>query len=218
MNHGESRPAELFVWTDIAPEHETEFNRWYDREHMEERVSIAGFEWARRYRAVSDEERRYLALYRVAGRGVFTSKPYQGAFAQQTDWSNQNFARMRNTQRRVLEVSLDRGAGTGGGLGLLGLGIKPQVSSQVSDLVDELLNMEGVLGLRCLEPDAGLSIPLPSETLEGRILEPYLIIEGTSESEADKAIRAAADALQVDQKQAVCFGLMWELRRVDLKV
>lgn len=36
----DSQNAELFVWTDIDPSHEEEFNQWYDREHMEERVAI----------------------------------------------------------------------------------------------------------------------------------------------------------------------------------
>ncbi len=26
--------GELFIWTDIDPAHEADFNRWYDREHM----------------------------------------------------------------------------------------------------------------------------------------------------------------------------------------
>src|SRR3546814_7604945 len=59
--------GELFIWTDIDPAHEDDFNQWYDREHMAERAGIAGFQWARRYRATQGE-RRYLALYRTEDR------------------------------------------------------------------------------------------------------------------------------------------------------
>lgn len=69
----ESDAAELFVWTDIEPEYEADFNRWYDREHMEERVSLPGFQWARRYRAAATGTPRYLALYRAESIAVFTS-------------------------------------------------------------------------------------------------------------------------------------------------
>ena len=41
----------LCIWTDIDPAHEVDFNRWYDREHMQERVAIAGFQSARRFAA-----------------------------------------------------------------------------------------------------------------------------------------------------------------------
>ena len=64
--------AQLFVWSDIDPDHEADFNQWYDREHMEERVRIPGFTGARRYRAVSGSARRYLALYRASNLADFT--------------------------------------------------------------------------------------------------------------------------------------------------
>ena len=41
---------------------EAEFNRWYDREHLEERVAIPGFLEARRYVA-HDGNRKYLRFY-----------------------------------------------------------------------------------------------------------------------------------------------------------
>ena len=39
----------LLTSMDIDAAHEAEFNRWYDREHLEERVAIEGFLEARRY-------------------------------------------------------------------------------------------------------------------------------------------------------------------------
>src|SRR6201988_2632280 len=39
----------LLTSMDIDSLHEAEFNRWYDREHLEERVAIDGFLEARRY-------------------------------------------------------------------------------------------------------------------------------------------------------------------------
>jgi hypothetical protein len=41
--------GELLIWTDIAAEKEDDFNQWYDTEHMQERASISGFQWSRRY-------------------------------------------------------------------------------------------------------------------------------------------------------------------------
>ena len=32
--------GELFIWTDVDPAHEQDFNRWYDLEHMQERAAV----------------------------------------------------------------------------------------------------------------------------------------------------------------------------------
>src|SRR5690625_2476067 len=93
--------GELFIWTDVNPDFEQDFNQWYDKEHMEERASIPGFLWSRRYRSAHGK-RPYLALYRTAGLGVFTSEPYLNIFNNQTDWSKQCFERMMHTKRRVM--------------------------------------------------------------------------------------------------------------------
>jgi hypothetical protein len=45
----------LLTSMDIDPSDEADFNRWYDREHLEERVAIAGFLEARRYVAFCSE-------------------------------------------------------------------------------------------------------------------------------------------------------------------
>jgi hypothetical protein len=52
----------LLTSMDIDPSDETDFNRWYDREHLEERVAIAGFIEARRYVAEQGSP-KYLSLY-----------------------------------------------------------------------------------------------------------------------------------------------------------
>ena len=94
-------PGQLSVWTDVDPAHELDFNRWYDREHMQERMGIAGFRRARRFRSLVSCPRPYLALYDTDSVEVFRSPAYAQAFTQQTEWSLRNFGRMRETQRRV---------------------------------------------------------------------------------------------------------------------
>src|SRR5258708_4479024 len=57
----------LLTSMDIDPSDEVEFNRWYDREHLEERVAIDGFLEARRYVAHQGSP-KYLCLYSTGGR------------------------------------------------------------------------------------------------------------------------------------------------------
>src|SRR3954462_15954520 len=63
---------------------EADFNRWYDREHLEERVAIEGFLEARRYVA-HPANPKYLSLYSTATLDVLDSPAYRARLANQTD-------------------------------------------------------------------------------------------------------------------------------------
>ncbi|GAA0426392.1 hypothetical protein GCM10009133_38690 [Cocleimonas flava] len=208
--------AELFVWTDIDPTYEQDFNQWYDREHMTERVSIDGFTWASRYRAVSMKARRYLALYRTENINVFTSNAYKQAFANQTSWSKINFERMTNTKRRVMRVAYEGGYGTGSAIGLIQLQKTIVDFSSIEQVLNLVSKTEGILKIRVLEPDQELSIPLSSETKPPTKLESAIIIETTNEPTAAAAVRIVLDQLNLKQDRGLTFNLIWELHSNDL--
>jgi hypothetical protein len=67
--------ALLVVVVDVDPEHEDEFNRWYDEEHIPEKRATPGFRSARRY-ASHDVAGRYLAVYEIDDADVVTSAEY----------------------------------------------------------------------------------------------------------------------------------------------
>ena len=67
--------ALLVVVVDVLPEHEAEFNRWYDEEHIPQKLATPGFRSARRYRS-HDVAGRYLAVYEVDDAEVVTSPEY----------------------------------------------------------------------------------------------------------------------------------------------
>lgn len=208
-------PGELFIWTDVDPAFEDDFNQWYEREHMEERAAIPGFRWARRYRATS-EGRRYLALYRTEEVNVFTSPDYKKAFESQTEWSLTNFERMTNTSRRVMAVSLLAGVGTGAALAMVNLGTRENAERVAAMAKSVQAEMEGVLSLRVLTPDPELSAPLPSEDAENRVLEPVLIVDATVEPVAAAVARLFVDELDLPADSAATFSLLWDLRSEDL--
>src|SRR5690349_15856704 len=110
----------LLTSMDIDAAHEAEFNRWYDREHLEERVAIDGFLEARRY-AAHDGKPKYLSLYSTADFAVLDSPVYRKALANQTDWSKANIARFKNMIRSVARITISRGVGRGAALGIIRL-------------------------------------------------------------------------------------------------
>jgi len=208
--------GELLIWTDIAQEKEQDFNLWYDTEHMQERASIPGFQWSRRYHSHT-ASRPYLALYRTDSLHIFSSAPYRQAFENQTAWSVRNFSAMHNTQRRVNAVTEIMGAGTGAFVSLVCL--RSAEHAQVAlTLTEELCRgVPGIIAVRVLTPDPNLSTPLPSEDTSKRVLEPYLVVDATTQASADAAGAWIVKSLKLPNHEHHSFGLLWDLRASDLK-
>jgi hypothetical protein len=66
----------LLVMADIDPANENDFNRWYEEEHLAERMAIPGFLTARRFTAVEGAP-KYLALYDLESLDVLKSEAYR---------------------------------------------------------------------------------------------------------------------------------------------
>ncbi len=93
--------ALLLVMMDIDPEHEAEFNRWYEEEHVPERMSIPGFVSARRYRAIEGEP-EYLALYELENLDVLESETYRYWYGEgRTEWTKRMLKTGSNFLRNV---------------------------------------------------------------------------------------------------------------------
>ena len=110
----------LLTSMNIDASDEAEFNRWYDREHLEERVAIDGCLEARRYVA-QDSNQKYLSLYSTETYGVLDSPAYRTALANQTAWSKANIARFQNMIRAVARITVSQGTGRGAALGIVRL-------------------------------------------------------------------------------------------------
>src|SRR5579863_1823160 len=108
----------LLTSMDVDPEHEADFNRWYDREHLEERVAIDGFIEARRYVA-EDGAPKYLFLYSTETIDVLDSPAYRKRLANPTEWSKTTMARFKNMLRAVARITISRGKGRGAVLAIV---------------------------------------------------------------------------------------------------
>jgi hypothetical protein len=155
----------LLTSMDIDAAHEAEFNRWYDREHLEERVAIDGFLEARRYVA-HDGKPKYLCLYSTATSAVLGSPTYRAVLANQTEWSNTNIARFSNFIRAVARITISRGKGRGAALGIVRLRPPAGGEDRLRAALDEQLDparLDGVISMHLLESDAALSRPITDD-------------------------------------------------------
>lgn len=83
-----TRRGLLLTMTEPPPAMDEEFNAWYDTEHLQERLAIAGFRSARRWVAdLAPREGKYLATYELDSAAVLQSPEYQARFANATPWT-----------------------------------------------------------------------------------------------------------------------------------
>ena len=82
----------------IAPEHEAEFNEWYDKEHIPALAAVPGVLSARRFRGTGN--RKYVALYHLATPDVQESAEWKQA--RQSDWTSRLQPHFRDHLRLVL--------------------------------------------------------------------------------------------------------------------
>ena len=213
----------LLTSMDIDPSDEAEFNRWYDREHLWERVAIEGFLEARRYVAHQGAP-KYLSLYSTETFEVLDSATYRAALANQTDWSKANIARFKNMIRAVARVTISRGQGRGAVLGMVRLRPLAVGAETLRAVLQDALDpglLDGIISLHLIESDPVLSKPL---TEKAAVVDPgagdwFVLIDATDVNAIPAAI-AARLAHSTAFTSAVIstgvFRLMWDLAKSDL--
>jgi len=76
----------LMVWADVPTDKEDEFNRWYNEEHLAERLSLPGFLSGARYEAVKGGP-KHLACYELENVAALESEAYRRVTEHPTEWT-----------------------------------------------------------------------------------------------------------------------------------
>jgi hypothetical protein len=91
----------LLFTTDIDPAHEDEFHRWYEEEHIPERMAIPGFLSARRFCAIEGAP-KYLAIYDLESQDTLQSAAYRQLIgAGKSPWTKRMESLFNNSRRNV---------------------------------------------------------------------------------------------------------------------
>jgi hypothetical protein len=93
----------LVVMMDSDPAHDDDFNRWYNEEHVPERLSCPGFLGARRFVAQAGTEPRFLALYQLESPKAVETNEYLHALNNPTPWTKRTHEYRIKTVRGVYE-------------------------------------------------------------------------------------------------------------------
>src|SRR5262245_62168979 len=79
----------LMVWADVPADKEPDFNRWYNEEHIAERLAVPGFLSAARYEAVKGGP-KHLACYELESPAVLESAAYRRVQQNPTPWTRRS--------------------------------------------------------------------------------------------------------------------------------
>src|SRR5664279_961904 len=213
----------LLTSMNIDPMHEAEFNRWYDREHLLERVAIPGFLEARRYVAHSGNP-KYLCLYSTETFDVLDSPAYRKALANPTDWSKTTLARFKNMIRAVARITISSGQGRGAALGIIRLrpvtGSEDRLRAALREKLDPR-DLDGIVSMHLIESDPVYSKPI---TDDPPVSDPgsgdwFILIDGTDVSAISPAIDRFKDVPASKAAETISTGvynLMWDLASSDI--
>lgn len=91
----------LIVRTDVAPEMEEEFNRFYNEEHIPRLLRVPGVLWAKRGINTGDGQ-KYIALYEHENADVRNSSAYRDVL--ETEWARRIRPCLIHFEREIYEL------------------------------------------------------------------------------------------------------------------
>jgi hypothetical protein len=212
----------LLTSMDIDPSDEADFNRWYDREHLEERVAIDGFLEARRYIAHKGSP-KYLCLYSTATFEVLDSPAYRTVLQNPTEWSSANFARFKNMIRAVARITVSRGKGRGGALGIIRLRPAAENKDTLRAALRDALDpgtLDEIIAMHLIENDPALSKPITADppVSDSGSGDWFVLIDGTDVNAVDALIASRFTGM-ISASELISTGsytLMWDLAKSDI--
>ncbi len=216
-----SGEAMLITLMDADPAEERDFNQWYDKEHIIERVSIPGFLEARRYIAVAAEP-KYLNFYTTETLDVLRSPAYLQALRNPTAWTQHHMPKFRNFTRAVARVSASRGQGRGGALAFSRIrpsdadaaALRKTITTQLDAMLDR------VISAHLLESDPELSKPADASAPDIGARDWYVVVEGTDEKSvrqlAEQRFGREAKLPGAETISSGSYRLLWDLAKAEL--
>lgn len=214
--------AVLAVWNNVDPAHEREFNDWYLRQHVPERVGAPGFLRGRRYRAAEGSP-RYFAFYETRDETVLRAPDYTRLLDHPTEWTQRIMPSFRDTQRSIMLPTGSMGQGIGGAATAVHFNPAPGQEAALraritTELQPKLMAMPEIVAAHLWEPAANAVASANAEiSLRGSPDKPvhWVIVVESTEPDAliptRATIRAAnlidADALTFYPRYSLLFSL-----------
>jgi hypothetical protein len=192
MMHGnEVSVAVLSIWNDIDAEIEGDYEAWYQRDHLRDRVGVPGFRSCRRYLRVRGDGRQYFTFSDLDSVEACRSPEYLERLQHATEWTRRIMPHFRRLIRVVANVPVDRGEGTGG-FAATALFEQPDASARerirkaIEGALDPVMEDGRITRVRVFEGSAAATgVPNPEAALRpdpSRTTDLTVVVEGSYEA------------------------------------
>jgi hypothetical protein len=211
--------AFLAIWHDIEPAGEREYNAWHTREHMPERVGIAGFEAGRRFVDWGRDRHRYFTLYETETIHVLGSAAYRARLDTPSAWTRRVQPTFLNFVRAACTTMASEGRGTGGALATLRIDVGASPGQLVrggDGLVETALALHGVTGIHVGVAEPALTrTPTAESALRAHSSDAVfcaaVLVEGIGRREVSEALPAVERALAPLVEDAPVVSAVYDL-------
>jgi len=160
--------AALAMWWDVAGDMRAEFEHWHSHEHFPERLGIAGFRRASRWRSASDDDGMFV-MYELESYDVLSSPPYLARLNAPSPWSTNMMPHHRHMIRTQCRVLHTRGGAVARHALTVRLspaaGAAAPLRGALGSLIDTLAVRAGLAGAHLLQHER----PAIATTTEQRI-------------------------------------------------
>ncbi|MBR1199225.1 hypothetical protein JQ634_27345 [Bradyrhizobium sp. AUGA SZCCT0240] len=183
----------LAIWSDVEPNHLTDYRHWLTREHTTERVTTKGFLGVRVFRAARTDTARFFILYELEAPEVLDGPAYLARLNSPTLWSQRTMPRLGNFIRGGGVMTARAGRGEGSTIVALRIERLPE---KPQAFADALVALDGIAAVQIGVTDlARTSVPTVEKGMrkdEG-IFAGLLIIEALDEAALRGALRRATE-------------------------
>jgi hypothetical protein len=194
----ETLPAILAFFHNIAPGREAEFEEWFQREHLPERIAIPGFLIGRRYEAISAHP-RYFHFYVTQSVEVLKSAVYLGRVNDPTPMTRTVMSEItKDVNRTICRRTFRLGAMRGSCVVTVRFGQRP-AETELEATIETLMRDKAVACAEVWRATDPLELLLSEEErLRGgeRKIEACLVVETLRVPEGEKIAEALASKFQ----------------------
>src|SRR3954466_6905037 len=147
----------LAIWSDVEPDHLTDYRHWLTREHTTERVTTKGFLGVRVFRAARADINRFFILYELESPEVLDGPAYMARLNAPSPWSQRIMPQLGNFIRGGGVMTAR--AGRGGASTVRALRIQ-RLPPQPQRLAEALAALDGIAAVQIGVTDAArTSVP-----------------------------------------------------------
>jgi hypothetical protein len=187
----------LAIWNDFDAEDLPHFERWYNHEHLMERVGVPGFRFGRRYERAGTGDRQFFAFYEVDSPAVLSSPAYVERLENPTPWTQRTMKSFRRMVRTVCDLKAIAGELAGSHAVVLRADGAMAPTPEAEALVSKLAAEDGIARVQ-LWTAAAQQTKADTAEMKSRgrdqLIAGALIVECVRRSDADRvAGRLAAD-------------------------